>query len=99
LDFSKQAFYKWKKNLLTTRDWDDVHLVNAALDIHRKDPAFGYRFISDKPADSGVKASPHRVWRLCSQQHIWSVFAKKAGVRPAHRFMMFWLNVTSLPAQ
>jgi putative transposase len=50
LDFSKQAFYKWKKNLLTTRDWDDVHLVNAALDIHRKDPAFGYRFISDKPA-------------------------------------------------
>jgi putative transposase len=82
LGFSKQAFYKWKKNPLTTRDWDDVHLINAALDIHREDPAFGYRFISDELADSGVKASERRVWRLCSQQHIWSVFAKKAGVRP-----------------
>jgi hypothetical protein len=41
LDFSKQAFYKWKKNPLTARDWDDAHLINAALDIHLNDPALG----------------------------------------------------------
>jgi putative transposase len=81
LGFSKQAFYKWKKNPLTTRDWDDAHLINAALDIHRDDPAFGYRFISDELEDIGIKASERRVWRLCSQQHIWSVFAKKPGLR------------------
>jgi putative transposase len=81
LGFSKQAFYKWKKNPLTTRDWSDAHLINAALDIHREDLAFGYRFISDELADAGIKAIARRVWRLCSQQHIWSVFAKKTGLR------------------
>jgi putative transposase len=81
LGFSKQAFYKWKKTQLTTRDWDDAHLINAALDIHRDDPAFGYRFISDELIDIGIKARERRVWRLYSQQRIWSVLAKKAGLR------------------
>jgi putative transposase len=82
LGFSKQAFYKWKKNPVTTRDWADAHLINAALDIHQEDPGYGYRFISDELADAGIRASERRVWRLCSQQHIWSVFAKKTGIRP-----------------
>jgi hypothetical protein len=30
------------------RDWDDAHLINAALDIHADDPAPGYRFIADE---------------------------------------------------
>jgi len=81
LGFSKQAFYKWKKNPVTKRDWADAHLINMALDIHHDDPAFGYRFIADELADAGIKASERRVWRLCSQQHIWSVFAKKASLR------------------
>jgi len=25
-------------------DWDDAHLINAALDIHVDDPGYGYRF-------------------------------------------------------
>lgn len=25
------------------RDWDEAHLINAAIDIHCADPAFGYR--------------------------------------------------------
>jgi len=81
LGFSTQAFYKWKKNPCSQRDWDDAHLINAALDIHHDDPAFGYRFISDELADAGIKASERRVWRLCSQQRIWSIFAKKRGLR------------------
>jgi hypothetical protein len=48
LGFSKQAFYKWKANPVSDRDRGDAHLINAALDIHRDDPAFGYRFIADE---------------------------------------------------
>jgi transposase InsO family protein len=43
---------------------------------------YEYRFISDELADAGIKASERRVWRLCSQQRIWAVFAKKTGIRP-----------------
>jgi putative transposase len=82
LGFSKQAFYKWKKNPVSQRDWDDAHLINVALDIRQEDPGYEYRFISDELADAGIKASERRVWRLCSQQRIWAVFAKKTGIRP-----------------
>jgi transposase InsO family protein len=51
----------------------------VALDIHHDDPAFGYRFIADELAAAGLKAGENRVQRLCSQQQIWSVFAKKRG--------------------
>ena len=53
LGFSTQAFYKWRKAPLTQRDWDDTQLINAALDIHTDDPAFGYRFIADELAARG----------------------------------------------
>jgi hypothetical protein len=57
LGFSKQAFYAWKKQPCSQRDWDDAHLINAALDIHHDDPAFGYRFIADElPAEASAPA-------------------------------------------
>jgi putative transposase len=80
LGFSKQAFYAWKARPVSDRDWADAHLVNAALDVHRDDPAFGYRFIADELADQGITAGENRVQRLCSSQRIWSVFAKKRGI-------------------
>lgn len=81
LGFSKQAFFKWRKNPVSQRDWDNAHLINAALDIHADDPAFGYRFIADEiEAVSGITASERRVWKLCNQQRIWSAFAKKRGL-------------------
>ena len=80
LSFSKQAFYAWKAAPVTERDWSDAHLINAALDVHRDDPAFGYRFIADELEDQGFSAGENRVARLCSSQRIWSVFAKKRGL-------------------
>lgn len=80
LGFSKQAFYKWKANPVSDRDRSDAHLINAALDIHRDDPAFGYRFIADELPAQGIRAGENRVQRLCSSQRIWSVFAKKRGL-------------------
>jgi len=80
LGFSKQAFYAWKKNPVSDRAWDEAHLINAAVGIHHDDPAFGYRFIAGELAGLGIKAGENRVARLCSQQQIWSVFAKKRGL-------------------
>jgi putative transposase len=77
LGFSTQAYYTWKAAPVTRRDLDDAYLINAALDIHRDDPAFGHRFIADELPAHGITASVNRVARLCKQQKIWSVFAKK----------------------
>jgi putative transposase len=80
LGFSKQAFYAWKRNPVSQRDWDDAHLINAAIDVHRDDPAFGYRFIADELPARGITAGENRVARLCSLQRIWSVFSKQSGL-------------------
>ena len=93
LKFSKQAFYAWRKNPITQRDWADAHLINAAFDIHADDPAFGYRFMADELiAEHGISVGENRVARLCSQQGIWSVFAKKRGltVRLVRRCTTLW---------
>ncbi len=79
LGFSKQIYFKWRANPVTDRDWNDAHLINAARDIHYDDPEFGYRFLADELAEQGVKASHNRVNRLCSQQKLWSVHARKRG--------------------
>jgi transposase InsO family protein len=81
LGFSKQAFYKWKVDPISRRDWDDAHLINAAIDIHHDDPEFGYRFITDELAGQGVRASRNRVNRLCTSQRLWSVHSRKRGLR------------------
>ena len=80
LGFSKQAFHAWRKNPVSQRDWDDAHLINAALDVHRDDPAFGYRLIADELPARGIAAGENRVARLCSQQRIWSAFSKRRGL-------------------
>ena len=80
LGFSKQAFYAWRADPVSQRDWDEAHLINAALDIHADDPAFGYRFIADELPARGITAGENKVARLCSQQRIWSAFSKKRGL-------------------
>ena len=80
LGFSKQAFYQWRASPVSQRDWDDAHLINAAMDIHHDDPEFGYRFITDELAEHGIVASRNRVNRLCTQQAIFSSHAKKRGL-------------------
>jgi hypothetical protein len=79
LGFSTQAFYKWRRDPVSRRDWDDAHLTNAALDLHADDPEFGYRLIADELRDAGHQVSENRVWRLCSKQGIVSVHARSVG--------------------
>jgi putative transposase len=77
LGFSTQGFYKWCANPVSTRDWDDAHLINAIIDIHADDPEFGYRFIADELAAAGHVASENRVQRLCALQKIASSILRK----------------------
>jgi len=79
LGFSKQAFYQWKADPMSQRDWDDAHLINAAIEIHHDDPEFGYRFITHELAAQGLRASRNRVNRLCTQQRLFSVHSRKRG--------------------
>ncbi|KQO01018.1 integrase [Arthrobacter sp. Leaf234] len=67
------------------RDWEEARLINAALDLHADDPAFGYRFIADG-LNAGVTrvAGERRIWRLCSASGILSVIhRKRVGDRQA----------------
>jgi len=66
LGFSRQGFYKYQANPVSQRDWDDAHLINAAIAIHHDAPELAYRFITDELANQGVRASRNRVNRLCS---------------------------------
>ena len=82
LGFTPQAFYKWRQQPVSERDWSDAHLIDAALEIHSDDPVFGYRFIADElAAERGITASENRVQRLCSAHGILSVLARKRGRR------------------
>ncbi len=77
LGFSPQAFYTWQADPICQRDWDDAHLTNAIVDIHRDDPEFGYRFISDELEVAGHDVGEGRVQRLCREHRIWSTTTKK----------------------
>lgn len=77
--FSKHAFYAWKAAPVTERDWSDVHLINAAVDVHRDDPAFGCRFIADELGDQGFSAGENRVARL---QHPTDLVRVRQETRP-----------------
>ena len=72
LKIAKQPLYRWLKNPVSDRDWADAQLTNAAIDIRKDDPVFGYRFIADELETPGFDASERRVWRLCCQQRLWS---------------------------
>lgn len=80
LGFSTQAFYMWQTRPCSDCDYDDAILVNAMIDIHADDPAFGYRFIYDELIAAGWAVSENRVQRLAQQEGIWSIFAKKRGL-------------------
>ena len=77
LGFSRQAYYAWAAEPCSQRDWDDAHLLNAIVDAHADDPEFGYRFIADELDAAGHIVGERRVWRLCSQERIWSTTTKK----------------------
>jgi putative transposase len=86
LGFSTAAYYSWVANPVSDRDLGDAYLTNALLNAHDDDPEFGYRFLADELERDGISVGERRVWRLCSQQGIWSTTVRKgrrgSGKRP-----------------
>ncbi len=79
LGFSRQAYYKWRANPLSQRDWDDAHLTNIAIDVHAADAGLGYRLITDEVTHAGITASQNRVHRLCKAQGIRAFHSVRNG--------------------
>ncbi|WP_448629555.1 IS3 family transposase [Cellulomonas soli] len=66
LGLSTQGYYKWLKNPVCDRDWDDAHVLAAIYEIHGDDATLGYRFITDELADEHkISVGENRVHRLC----------------------------------
>ena len=63
------------------------YLINAAFDVHHDDPSSATGSSPTSSPTPAIDGRANRVWRLCSQQRLWSVHAKKRGLnrqaRPA----------------
>jgi putative transposase len=82
LGHSTQAYYAWLASPVSRRDLEDAHVTNALIDAHADDPEFGYRFLADEVARVGLVAGERRIWRLCSQQKLWSTTVRKGRRGP-----------------
>ncbi len=77
LGFARQSYYEWLAGPVSQRDWNDAHLANELLDLHRNDPPFGYRFLCEELKDRGHEVGENRVHRICRDHQIWSTTTKK----------------------
>lgn len=77
LGHSRQAYYAWLADPISARELEDAYLTNALIDVHGDDPEFGYRFLADELERAGHDVGERRVWRLCSQQRLWSTTVRK----------------------
>ena len=78
LGHSTQAYYAWLAAPVSGRDLEAAYLINALIDAHGDDPEFGYRLLADELDRAGHVVGERRVWRLCSQQKLWSTTVRKA---------------------
>ncbi|MCT1617967.1 MULTISPECIES: IS3 family transposase [Janibacter] len=66
LGLSTQGYYKWLKDPVCQRDWDDAHLIDVLYDLHADDATLGYRFLTDElDLEHGITVGENRVHRLC----------------------------------
>ena len=77
LGHSPQAYYAWLARPVSPRDLQDAYLTDALIDAHGDDPEFGYRLLADELERAGHAVGERRVWRLCSQQKLWSATVRK----------------------
>ena len=62
---------------MSRRGLEDAYLTNALIDAHGDDPEFGYRFLADEVGGAGLVGGERRIWRLCSEQKLWSTTVRK----------------------
>ncbi|MEU4097632.1 IS3 family transposase [Streptomyces sp. NPDC026673] len=79
LKLARQPYYRWLDKPVTDAALEEAHRANALFDAHREDPEFGYRFLADEARTSGAAMADRTAWRICRDNHWWSVFGKKRG--------------------
>ncbi len=79
LKLARQPCYRWLDKPVTDAVLEQAHRANALFDAHREDPEFGYRFQADEARSSGAAMADRTAWRICRDNHWWSVFGKKRG--------------------
>ncbi|MEU6340888.1 hypothetical protein ABZ883_08040 [Streptomyces sp. NPDC046977] len=79
LKLARQPYYRWLDKPVTDAVLEEAHRANALFDAHREDPEFGYRFLADEARSSGAAMADRTAWRICRDNHWWSVFGKKRG--------------------
>jgi transposase InsO family protein len=77
LGHSTQAYYAWLRQPISPRELENAYLTNALVDAYDDDPEFGYRLLADELERAGHRVGERRVWRLCSQQKLWSATGLK----------------------
>jgi len=79
LKLSRQPYYRWLANPITTSEVVEAYRANAIFDAHRDDPEFGHRLLADEARDAGQAMSDRTAWRIASSNGWWSAFGKKRG--------------------
>ncbi|MGJ0185095.1 IS3 family transposase [Corynebacterium glyciniphilum] len=79
LKLSRQPYYRWLANPITTSEVVEAYRANALFDAHRDDPEFGHRLLADEARDAGEAMSDRTAWRIASANGWWSAFGKKRG--------------------
>ena len=79
LQLARQPYYRWRANPVTEAELIEAYRANALLDAHRDDPEFGDRYLVEEARAAGEPMAERTAWRICSQNHLWSVFGKKRG--------------------
>jgi len=79
LKLARQPYYRWLDRPVTDAEFEQATRANALFDAHREDPEFGYRFLANEARSVGSGMSDRTAWRICRDNHWWSVFGKKRG--------------------
>ncbi|KAB1986209.1 IS3 family transposase [Streptomyces triticiradicis] len=79
LKLAGQPYYRWLDKPVTDAVLEQAYRANALFDAHRDDPEFGYRFLADEARGVGARMADRTAWRICRDNHWWSVFGKKRG--------------------
>jgi putative transposase len=79
LKLSRQPYYRWLANPITTSEVMEAYRANALFDAHQDDPEFGHRLLADEARDAGEAMSDRTAWRIASANGWWSAFGKKRG--------------------
>ena len=76
LKLSRQPYYRWLADPITTSEVMEAYRANALFDAHQDDPEFGHRLLADEARDAGEGMSDRTAWKIASANGWFSAFGK-----------------------